>query len=137
MRKLSLRLKHLSQEHRAAMLLVAAAREVSPLPGQDPDLPGFGLRVCNVFQTEMEPHFQEEERHALPKLREIGRDDLADKVLAQHEELRAMIAAFGDKPDPALVERFSQLLQEHVDFEENVVWEALDEATAAVPHTVA
>jgi hypothetical protein len=129
MRKLSLRLKHLSQEHRAAMLLVAAAREVSPLPGQDTDLPGFGLRVCNVFQTEMEPHFQEEERHALPRLREIGRDDLADKVFAQHEEMRAMIAAFGDKPDPVLVERFSQLLQEHVDFEENVVWEALDEAS--------
>ncbi|MGC3962958.1 MAG: hemerythrin domain-containing protein [Rhodocyclaceae bacterium] len=83
-----------------------------------------------VFETEMEPHFQEEERHALPRLRAIGRDDLADKVMEQHVELRRLIAALS-QPDAATIAAFSKLLQEHVDFEENVVWEALDAASPA------
>ncbi|MFA9438844.1 hemerythrin domain-containing protein [Uliginosibacterium sp. sgz301328] len=131
MRKLSLRLKHLSQEHRAAMMLVAAAREAAPEGAEDgSNLPGFARRVYEVFETEMEPHFQEEERHALPQLRAIGRDDLADKVLEQHTELRRLIAAL-NQPDAETIAAFSKLLQEHVDFEENVVWEALEAATPA------
>jgi hypothetical protein len=124
MRKLPLRLKHLSQEHRAALLLSAAGRDA--MPQDDSDLPSFVTGVCTIFQQEMEPHFQEEERHVLPRLRELGRDDLADRTLAEHNQMRALITQMGEAPTSAMVREFSTVLQGHVEFEEGVVWDVLE-----------
>lgn len=123
MRKLSLRMKHLSQEHQAVMHFVAAMRDVKPESEQD--IGEVAKRVRSVFATDLEPHFVEEERYALPKLREIGRDDLADEVYAQHMKMRALVVEL-EKPTTALLLQFIHMLQGHVEYEENVVWEELD-----------
>ncbi|GAA5165754.1 hemerythrin domain-containing protein [Viridibacterium curvum] len=129
MRKLSLRLKHLTQEHRAAMLLATAARDA--MPQSDEDLPEFVERIRNIFIQEMEPHFLEEERHALPRLRELGRDDLADRTYQEHMHMRGLIEALHEQPSALLIREFSNAMQRHVNFEEEEVWEVLEDAMEA------
>lgn len=124
MRKLSLRLKHLAQEHQAVMHFISAVRDVSP-EGEG-DLPEVAQRMRKVFASDLEPHFQEEERFALPMLREHGHAELADEVYAQHEKMRAMDRTLGQNPSTELLVEFVHLLEKHVDYEENEVWEVLD-----------
>lgn len=123
MRKLSLRLKHLAQEHQAVMHFISAVRGAHP--ESEEDLPEIVRRVRKVFASDLDPHFVEEERYALPMLREAGRGDLADKVFAQHEEMRAMEKAL-DAPTTGMLVEFVHLLEAHVEFEEGEVWDALD-----------
>lgn len=126
MRKLSLRTKHLTQEHHAALLLAAAARDT--MPQSEADLPTFAKKIAAIFDKEMEPHFREEERQALPKLRELGRDDLADRTLSEHVTMRAMIAQLVEEATAERVCAFAAAMEAHVEFEENVVWEVLEAA---------
>ncbi|MDP5241084.1 hemerythrin domain-containing protein [Uliginosibacterium sp. 31-16] len=128
MRKLSLRLKHLAQEHQAVMHFVSAIREVTP--ETEADLPEIAQRVRRVFASDLEPHFVEEERYALPMLREAGHAALADEVFAQHEKMRAMDRAL-DHPTTAMLIEFVHMLEKHVELEENEVWDVLDAALEA------
>ncbi|MFT3735075.1 MAG: hemerythrin domain-containing protein [Rhodocyclaceae bacterium] len=122
-------MKHLSQEHRAAMLLATAARDA--MPQSEEDLPEFVARIRNIFIAEMEPHFLEEERHALPRLRELGRDDLADRTYLEHMHMRGLIQALHEQPSAVLIREFSNAMQRHVTFEEEEVWEVLEAAMTA------
>ncbi|MDQ7988460.1 MAG: hemerythrin domain-containing protein [Candidatus Dactylopiibacterium sp.] len=128
MRKLSLRLKHLAQEHQAVMHFATAVR--SAHAEDDRDLPEVVERVRKVFQTDLEPHFAEEERYALPMLREAGRDDLADEVLAQHEAMRALERSL-DTPSTETLVAIVQMLERHVEFEDGEVWDVLETALEA------
>ena len=127
MRKLSLRLKHLAQEHQAVMHFVSAIREVSP--ETEADLPEIAQRVRRVFASDLEPHFVEEERYALPMLREAGHAALADEIFAQHEKMREMDRAM-ESPTTGLLIEFVHMLEKHVELEENEVWDVLDAAIA-------
>ncbi|MEC5384705.1 hemerythrin domain-containing protein [Uliginosibacterium sp. H3] len=135
MHKLSLRLKHLSQEHHTAMLLAYAAREA--MPQSEADLPSFVTKVCEIFENEMEPHFREEERFALPKLRTLGRDDLADRTLDEHNAMRVMLAELARAPTAEKVSALSSAMEAHVKFEEEVVWEVLETAFDKRPQPAA
>lgn len=106
------------------MHFISAVRGVSP-EGEG-DLPEVAQRVRQVFASDLEPHFQEEERFALPMLREYGHADLADEVYAQHERMREMDRTLGQSPSTELLVEFVHLLEKHVDYEENQVWEVLD-----------
>lgn len=128
MRKLSLRLKHLAQEHQAVMHFISAVRGANP--EGEADMPEVVRRVRRVFASDLEPHFAEEERYALPMLREAGRGDLADKVFAQHEEMRAMEKSLDEPTTEKLVE-FVHMLERHVELEESEVWDVLDAALEA------
>lgn len=128
-RKLSLRLKHLAQEHQAVMHFVSAIREISP--ETEADLPAIAARVRRVFASDLEPHFVEEERYALPMLREAGHVALADEVFAQHEKMRAMEKAMVAPTTEMLIE-FVHMLEKHVELEESEVWDVLDAALEAI-----
>lgn len=132
MRTLSLRRKHLSQEHDAAMKLAVATRQAA-IEDDDANIASLAARVCTVFDQEVEQHFQEEELHALPVLRQGGHDDLADQTLREHEKMRGVIRQLKSAPTRELVREFSECLQAHVTFEEDVVWEVLDKLLLAAP----
>ncbi|MEC5398198.1 hemerythrin domain-containing protein [Uliginosibacterium sp. H1] len=125
MRKISLRLKHLSQEHQAAMRLAVSAR-VAALDLAD--LPALSRRIAQTFERELEPHFLEEERHAIPQLRELGRNDLAERTLREHMQIRAIVKQLHEAPSPEHIKAFSEALSAHVEFEEGEVWEVLEAA---------
>jgi len=111
------------------MLLATAARDA--MPQSEEDLPEFVRRISTIFEQEMEPHFQEEERHALPRLRELGRADLADRTFSEHQYMRGLIAQMLAHPSSQLIRDFSKAMQGHVEFEEGEVWEVLESAMEA------
>lgn len=118
-------LKHLAQEHLAAMGLVVAAREAKP--ENEADLPKLAQKICEAFASQMEPHFQDEERSVLPRVRAMGREDLVNRTLDEHKQMRELIAHLAQKPSVELLQKFSTMLREHIHFENNEVWEALEE----------
>lgn len=130
MRTLSLRRKHLSQEHQAAMKLAMATRQAA-IEDDDANIAVLAEKVRAVFLDEVEQHFQEEERHALPVLRDVGSADLADRTQAEHDRMRSIVAALATAPSRELIKEFAETLQAHVEFEENVVWEVLEKVLAS------
>ncbi|MBS1208078.1 MAG: hemerythrin cation binding region [Proteobacteria bacterium] len=119
------------------MHFVSAIREVSP--ETEADLPEIAQRMRRVFASDLEPHFVEEERYALPMLREVGQAALADEIFAQHEKMREMDKAM-DTPTTSLLVDFVHMLEKHVELEESEVWDVLDaalETTVAEPDKAA
>ena len=105
------------------MHFISAMRQVRP--ESETDLPEVAKRVRQVFASDLEPHFVEEERYALPLLREAGHEALADEVFSQHEKMRAMDKAL-DQPTATMLVDFVHMLEKHVELEENEVWDVLD-----------
>lgn len=123
---LSLRLKHLAQEHRTAILLAYAAREAMSVGKAD--LPDFVRKVCVIFGNEMEPHFREEEHFIVPRLRDLHRGDIADRILREHAALRASALDLIRLPLPEKVKSFIAAMEAHVAFEEDIAWDVLERA---------
>ncbi|GAA5178545.1 hypothetical protein GCM10025771_17950 [Niveibacterium umoris] len=114
---------HLSHEHASALKLALAVRALTP---DDPSaLPAVAKRIRDTFERELMAHFDEEERHVLPRLETIGRADLAERTRKDHDRLRELAAAL-ETPSVDGVRAFAAALSAHVAFEENIVWEVLE-----------
>ncbi len=117
------RLLHLSQEHASALKFAMAIRMLAP--ESESDLPAVAQRVRDVFEYELLPHFQDEERFVVPRLIALGRQDLVQRMRDEHNAMQALSDALAN-PSVELIHRFSSALSAHVGFEENIVWEALE-----------
>ncbi len=122
------RLIHLSQEHASALKLAMAVRMLAP--ENESDLPAVARRVREVFENELLPHFADEERFVMPRLAQIGRHDLIERMRAEHVELQKLVEALAT-PRAEDIHRFSAALTAHVGFEENIVWEVLEPGPGA------
>ncbi|QSI77627.1 MULTISPECIES: hemerythrin domain-containing protein [Niveibacterium] len=117
------RLIHLSHEHASALKLALAVRALTP---EDPSaLPAVAQRIRDTFERELSAHFEEEEKHVLPRLEAAGRTELAERTRRDHERLRELADALAT-PTVEGVRAFAAALTAHVAFEENIVWEALE-----------
>ena len=97
---------------RAAAADDAARREAS-----ERFLRHFGLHVVR--------HFREEEELVFPLL-PLQPAEL-DRVLAEHQRIRALAARLRRGPDPETVAELAALLEEHIRLEERVVFELVQE----------
>lgn len=102
----------LSREHHTALVWAKRAQR-----GGSSDPKTLVTQLAAVFDREMEPHFQTEERGLLPALRACGQNDLVDRTLADHRSLRNEVARIRAGCTDA-VEAFGRLLGAHVRFEE-------------------
>jgi hemerythrin-like domain-containing protein len=100
------RLRQLSSEHHNALVLARKLRR-----GQPVELP-------TAFEAELAPHFALEERVLLPALARTGREDLATRTLCEHDAMRAALS------EP---QRFAELLEAHVRFEERELFPTCEE----------
>lgn len=104
--------------------------------------------VLRYFTIAAPLHHEDEELHVLPRLREQGDGELADRLLADHREMETRWAAIvpdleairdGSMPNEALVEArarwqtFATLYRRHIDAEDH---DAYPSASAATPDTV-
>lgn len=115
-------LQDLSREHHDALKL-ARHGKLAALSGDAATVAAFGAHVARTFENEMEPHFREEESELLPFLTAAGESELVWRTLAEHAELRALAKSLRQADGGALL-RFSELLAEHVRFEERALFEA-------------
>lgn len=115
-------LQDLSREHYGALKL-ARDGKAAALSGDAAAVAALAARIGGEFESELEPHFREEETELLPFLEAAGETSLVARTLAEHAELRALSAALW-QPDAATLQRFSELLAAHVRFEERTLFEA-------------
>ncbi|MCL2656333.1 MAG: hemerythrin domain-containing protein [Betaproteobacteria bacterium] len=122
---ISQRLMHLGLEHQTAMKLAHGIRQLKP---EDPSsLPAIAEHIRHIFSGDMLEHFAGEERFIVPILLQIGRQDLVERLHADHSRLGELADAMA-APTVELLEGFANLLREHVQFEEEVVFEAIEKA---------
>lgn len=122
-------LQALSREHHTALVLaLACARAASS--GSDEIILAASERVVRQFDTDLDPHFHQEEDALLPLLRDAGQDELVRRTLDDHALLRAMVKMSRERNTTCLGE-FAKTLSDHVRFEEQ---ELFPTAERVVPH---
>jgi len=110
-------LRNLSSEHHSGLVIARKARKAADLDAAAQTAAWESIR--QIFRTELEPHFQTEERGVLPALREAGEVELVERTLREHRAMRALIAA----NRPANLGPFAEALKAHIRFEENELFE--------------
>lgn len=116
------RLRGLSSEHHAALVLARKLRHAS----RHGELtPGLARHVVERFTAEIDPHFVTEDDLLIPGLRDAGEAALADQLTAEHAALRGLVARLAE--DPSLLPDFGERLAAHVRFEERVVFPRSEE----------
>lgn len=100
----------LSREHHTALSLALRIERGDNAVALMADLP-------TIFRNELEPHFQEEENALLPRLQAAGEEALVSRTLAEHAQIRQLVAQIAGG-DTASLQPFGELLRAHVRFEE-------------------
>lgn len=109
-------LRELSNQHHHGLVL--AKRAVDAAGTTEEGKVWSGIQAH--FITDLEPHFQIEERLLLPALEQVGEHDLVRRTLDDHAQLRHLISQDGMQ---AMTE-FAELLKQHIRFEERELFEA-------------
>ncbi len=113
-------LRALSDDHHQGLVLALKAKKAAAgEPGFDPDT--IWHEVLSRFAAELEPHFQIEERHLAPPLRQHGETALLQRLDDEHAQLRSLVAS--TERTTAELGRFGELLQQHIRFEERELFE--------------
>jgi hemerythrin-like domain-containing protein len=111
----------LTSDHHHALVLARRARLASE--GTGPVSPEAAWReVVDDWRASIAAHFDAEERLLLPALGRVGESALVARTLAEHAGLRRVI---GEPPEDRreALERFAELLDAHVRFEERELFE--------------
>jgi len=119
-------LQSLSREHHAALKL-AKACEHAASSGDAMQLRDACHRVVDEFLTRLEPHFVVEELELLPLLSATAMQALAERTLAEHAQLRALVEELQQRCEAEILQRFGRSLAAHVRFEERELFAALEE----------
>jgi hypothetical protein len=112
-------LRELSDDHHTSLVLARRCRQAAGAGAGAVET--VWAQVREAFRTHLEPHFAIEEQQLLPGLEAIGETELAERILREHGELRAL----RDTPlaDAAVLAQLGRLLEAHVRFEERQVFE--------------
>ena len=124
-------LQDLSREHHGALQLALHAKRAT-LSGDATRIAASAAACVNAFAAELNPHFVIEETTLLPELVQKGEHDLVQRTLAEHEEMRRLIAQL-KSPDANTLQRFAELLSAHVRFEERELFEVAQRYLEASP----
>jgi len=126
-------LRQLSSDHHSGLVL---ARRVSKLAA-DSDLGAAAHNLLTAWRTEIGPHFVAEEEWLLPLFARYSAPDhpLIMETLRQHVRMRALVDEIEENlatPSLPLLQALADALREHIRFEENELFPAIE---AALPET--
>ena len=107
-------LQPLSDDHHRALILARRLRRTAASDAPV-DLEALADEVRRTYEADLAPHFAVEEETLLPALRDAGVHALADRTLADHVRIRALI---GNAWTDATIRELGTLLERHVRFEE-------------------
>lgn len=117
----------LSQDHHKALLLAQLLKRDAPeYHGLPKELIGKMNFAKEIYQTELEHHFRDEEQIVFPYLKgkDTGLDNLISEILNEHAILKEKILSLVDNPN--LVDQLDDIgniLGEHVRKEERILFE--------------
>lgn len=116
----------LSCEHHTALSLSVRIARMADAEAEAALL----IRVPTVFDAELEPHFEEEERNLLPALVAAGELALVTRTLAEHDVMRNLITHVRSG-DAVSLKLFGQQLAAHVRFEERELFATAQDVLSA------
>jgi iron-sulfur cluster repair protein YtfE (RIC family) len=117
----------LSQDHHKALLLAQLLKRNAPeYYGLPKDLIGKMNFAKEIYHTELEHHFRDEEQFVFPYLKEKDAelDNLISEILNEHIILKEKILSLVDNPN--LIDQLDEIgniLGEHVRKEERILFE--------------
>lgn len=120
----SLVLQPLSREHHSALKL-AKACERAAVSSDAGEVGRACSRAIEAGTAELKAHFSVEERTLLPLLDGTPDQPLAERTLADHRQLVALLDEL-QRHDAATLGRFGRCLAAHVRFEERELFPALE-----------
>lgn len=117
-------LQPLSREHHSALKL-AKACERAALSSDAAEVERVCRRAMDAYTSELRPHFEVEEQTLLPLLAGTPDQPLAERTLAGHRQLYALLDGL-QRNDAATLDRFGKCLAAHVRFEERELFLVLE-----------
>lgn len=124
-------LQPLSREHHSALKL-ALACERAALSVNETEVKLACQRALRFHADELETHFHTEETTLLPLLNGLPEQTLAERMLAEHRQLRALRVDLEACRANALMD-YGKFLAAHVRFEERTLFPEL-ESQLQPPH---
>jgi hemerythrin-like domain-containing protein len=103
----------LSREHHEALVLALRARTTV----DEANAAALREHLLQRWEEQFEPHFATEEQTLLPALAAAGAAHQVTQALAQHDELRELVARLANGDVSALAP-WGQAMERHVRFEE-------------------
>jgi hemerythrin-like domain-containing protein len=125
--KRSKHLVNLSRDHHEGLLIVWKIRQGFRLDISPDRIINF---VRYAFDTHLKEHFREEEELLFNKM---NSDELVAKAVEQHANIRELVTELTTKPGQAAaqLEAFANQLEEHIRFEERILFTHLEQSLAA------
>ena len=111
----------LSRDHHVALEHALRLRRAS-----DADADAVVAAFLAFVADECHAHFAQEEALLAPEV-PADRADLAERMLAEHEEIMRRAAALGGRPEAAAARELGELLSRHVRFEERELFPLLED----------
>jgi hypothetical protein len=112
-----------SREHHHGLKLARLARFAAD-SGSPEAIAEAAHTISERFSGQLEPHFQDEEKGLLVELAAIGQNELVQRTLDEHAQLRELNRRLASTPeDAATMSAFASLLHDHVRFEERELFE--------------
>ncbi len=116
----------LSHDHHHGLVMaerLVRGRAANPGADWPEEATDQGERLLRFFESDLEPHFEAEEKHLFPLAARVLTDgaERTGALLRDHERMRGMIRAIGREPDGVTRERlraFGELLRAHIRREE-------------------
>jgi hemerythrin-like domain-containing protein len=117
-------LQPLSREHHSALKLARACERAAG-SSDEAEVGRVCRRAIAACASELKAHFETEEQALLPLLNGTPEQPLAERTLAEHRQLHAMLDGL-QRNDAATLDRFGKCLAAHVRFEERELFPALE-----------
>jgi hemerythrin-like domain-containing protein len=112
----------LSHQHQHGLALCVMARRSLAADATPANCTRIAAHVIDLFQVELSNHFEIEEQVLFPA---CGPLPLIAELIADHRALESLAAELLAAPSPELLERFFDLLSNHIRREERDLFEAL------------
>jgi len=114
-------LRKLSVEHQAALSLAVQVKRAAANASND-ELRPWVVQIQERWWSELLPHFQAEESRLIPALQAAGQLTLVERAIQEHRAIEDLVFD-STLPCRTRLNRFAELLRDHVRFEERILFE--------------
>jgi hemerythrin-like domain-containing protein len=119
------------QHHNGLALCVMTLRALDADAGEE-TVARMAKRISDRFELELENHFELEEKELFPAIeRHLGANEGVARLVLEHLQLRLMKDRLTAEPREAGIREFCALLREHIRFEENELFEQVQDKLPA------
>jgi hemerythrin-like domain-containing protein len=115
-------LQRISMEHHQGLVFARKVKKAAA-SGDEDEIRDMWIKVETSYKTELEPHFQIEEKYIASVMEEHSETELVKQFNEEHQAIRKIFAPQSGR-NAADLNTFGLLLEQHIRFEERDFFEA-------------